>query len=69
MQLSGKVLVAQGGGPTATKIMPDEFINKAGNHVTDAFKFYVRPLLGSGLQSPAMLRAPRVPKSAEVISW
>ncbi len=52
-----------------TKTMPDEFINKAGNHITDAFKFYVRPLLGSGLQSPAMLRAPRVPKSAEVISW
>lgn len=52
-----------------TKIMPDEFINKAGNHVTDAFKFYVRPLLGSGLQSPAMLRALRVPKSSEVISW
>ena len=35
-----------------TKLMPDEFINAAGNHVTDAFKFYVRPLLGSGLQSP-----------------
>jgi len=45
-----------------TKYMPDEFINQAGNHVTDAFKFYVRPLLGSGLQSPAHLRAPRVPK-------
>jgi 6-phosphofructokinase 1 len=45
-----------------TKLMPDEFINKAGNHVTDAFKFYVRPLLGSGLQSPAQLRAPKVDK-------
>jgi ATP-dependent phosphofructokinase / diphosphate-dependent phosphofructokinase len=45
-----------------TKYMPDEFINQAGNHVTDAFKFYVRPLLGSGLQSPAQLRAPRVDK-------
>lgn len=43
-----------------TKLMPDEFINKEGNHVTDAFKFYVRPLLGSGLQSPSQLRAPRV---------
>jgi 6-phosphofructokinase 1 len=45
-----------------TRHMPDEFINAAGNHVTDAFKFYVRPLLGSGLQSVSMLRAPRVSK-------
>lgn len=45
-----------------TKLMPDDFINAAGNHVTDAFKFYVRPLLGSGLQSPSQLRAPRVTK-------
>ena len=29
-----------------TKHMPDEFINKEGNHVTDAFRDYVRPLLG-----------------------
>jgi 6-phosphofructokinase len=43
-----------------TKYMPDEFINVEGNHVTDAFKFYVRPLLGSGLQSAAQLRAPAV---------
>jgi hypothetical protein len=45
-----------------TKLMPDEFINDQGNHVTDAFKFYLRPLLGSGLQSPAQLRAPAVNK-------
>ena len=45
-----------------TKLMPEAFINQAGDHVTDAFKFYVRPLLGSGLQSPAQLRAPVVPK-------
>ncbi len=45
-----------------TKVMPAEFINKDGNHVTDAFKFYVRPLLGSGLPSPSQLRAPIVPK-------
>jgi 6-phosphofructokinase 1 len=45
-----------------TKLMPDEFINAAGNHVTDAFKYYVRPLLGSGLQSPSLLRAPKVAK-------
>jgi 6-phosphofructokinase 1 len=45
-----------------TRVMPDEFINKAGNNVTDAFKFYVRPLLGSGLPQPSWVRAPKVPK-------
>ncbi len=45
-----------------TRVMPDEFINQAGNNVTDAFKFYVRPLLGSGLPQPSWVRAPRVPK-------
>jgi 6-phosphofructokinase 1 len=45
-----------------TRTMPDEFINAEGNDVTAAFLFYVRPLLGSGLQSPHRLRAPRVDK-------
>jgi 6-phosphofructokinase 1 len=45
-----------------TRYMPDEFINQAGNNVTDAFKLYVRPLLGSGLSQPSWLRAPKVPK-------
>ncbi|TWH48776.1 6-phosphofructokinase [Sporomusa sp. KB1] len=45
-----------------TRVMADEFINKEGNHVTDAFRLYIRPLLGSGLQIPSHLRAPRVPK-------
>jgi 6-phosphofructokinase len=45
-----------------TRNMPDEFINETGNNVTDAFKFYVRPLLGSGLPQPSWVRAPRVPK-------
>jgi 6-phosphofructokinase 1 len=45
-----------------TKCMPDEFINQAGNHVTEAFKAYARPLIGSGLPVQARLRAPRVPK-------
>lgn len=45
-----------------TRHMPEEFINQAGNDVTDAFKFYVRPLLGSGLPQPSWVRAPRVPK-------
>ena len=45
-----------------TRVMPDEFINRTGNNVTDAFMFYVRPLLGSGLPQPSWVRAPRVPK-------
>jgi len=45
-----------------TRHMPDEFINAAGNNVTDAFKFYCRPLLGSGFQSASLLRAPMAPK-------
>ncbi len=45
-----------------TKIMPDEFINETGNGVTDAFKFYLRPLLGSGFESAHRLRAPKAPK-------
>lgn len=45
-----------------TKTMPDEFINKLGNGVTDAFKFYARPLLGSGFQTGSIIRAPKAPK-------
>jgi 6-phosphofructokinase 1 len=45
-----------------TRHMPDEFINTAGNNVTDAFRYYCRPLLGSGLHSAHRLRAPKVPK-------
>jgi len=45
-----------------TRRMPDEFINEAGNNVTDAFRYYCRPLLGSGLQSAHRLRAPTVAK-------
>lgn len=45
-----------------TRHMPDAFINDAGNNVTDAFRYYCRPLLGSGLQSAHRLRAPTVSK-------
>lgn len=45
-----------------TKHMPDEFINSEGNNVTEAFRHYVLPLLGSGLQQAHRLRAPKVPK-------
>ncbi|HHU79534.1 MAG: 6-phosphofructokinase [Caldicoprobacterales bacterium] len=45
-----------------TKLMPDEFINEEGNHVTEAFRAYVRPLMGSDLPVAARLRAPMVEK-------
>lgn len=45
-----------------TKHMPDEFINAAGNHVTNAFRDYLRPLLGANLPSVCRLQAPNVPK-------
>ena len=45
-----------------TKVMPDEFINSEGNNVTDAFKYYLTPLLGSNMLSASMLRAPRAEK-------
>lgn len=45
-----------------TRLMPNEYINLAGNHVTDDFKYYLRPLIGSGFEQAHRLRAPRVDK-------
>jgi 6-phosphofructokinase 1 len=45
-----------------TKVMADEFISADGNDVTDAFKAYLRPLLGSDLPVAARLRAGAVAK-------
>lgn len=45
-----------------TKSMPDEYINIEGNNVTDAFKYYLIPLLGSGMNSAHILRVPTVEK-------
>lgn len=45
-----------------TKSMPDEYINKEGNGVTDEFKYYVLPLLGSHMPSAHRLRVPRIEK-------
>jgi 6-phosphofructokinase 1 len=36
--------------------MPDEFIDAAGTGVTDAFRMYLRPLLGSGMPEAYRLR-------------
>jgi 6-phosphofructokinase 1 len=41
--------------------MPPEYINEAGNDVTDAFRNYVRPLVGS-LPQMARIAAPQVLK-------
>jgi 6-phosphofructokinase 1 len=48
-----------------TRLMPDEFINEAGNGVTDHFQHYCRPLVGSGFPESHRLRAPRVPKISD----
>ncbi|MBJ7395834.1 MAG: 6-phosphofructokinase [Akkermansiaceae bacterium] len=45
-----------------TRHMPDNFINAEGNGVTEAFRHYCRPLLGSNLPEPHRLRAPEVSK-------
>lgn len=45
-----------------TRHMEDNFINIAGNGITDDFKFYLRPLLGSGFPAAHRLRAPVVEK-------
>ncbi|MCG8511751.1 MAG: 6-phosphofructokinase, partial [Rhodospirillales bacterium] len=45
-----------------TAVMPDEFINEAGNNVTDKFIYYLRPLLGSGVPDAYRLRANPVQK-------
>ncbi len=45
-----------------TRVMPDEYINADGNGVTREYYKYVRPLVGSGFQMPARVRASRVEK-------
>ena len=45
-----------------TKVMPKEFISENGTDVTDAFRLYLRPLLGSGMPDAYRLRLNRVPK-------
>jgi 6-phosphofructokinase 1 len=45
-----------------TRVMEDAFISAAGNDVTAAFRYYLRPLLGADLPQAARLRAPAVAK-------
>jgi 6-phosphofructokinase 1 len=46
-----------------TRVMDDEFIAGSGTDVTDAFRAYLQPLLGSGLPEAHRLRAPAVPRA------
>ena len=43
-----------------TRLMDDAFIAPSGNDVTEAFRAYLRPLLGTGLPDAGRLRAPSV---------
>ena len=45
-----------------TRVMEDEFITASGTDVTDAFRMYLRPLLGSGMPDAFRLRHNPVPK-------
>lgn len=45
-----------------TRTMPDEFISESGTDVTDAFRMYLRPLLGSGMPDAFRLRENLVPR-------
>src|SRR5574337_941213 len=45
-----------------TRVMDDEFIAPSGTDVTDAFRLYLRPLLGSGMPDAYRLRPAPVPR-------
>jgi len=45
-----------------TRVMEDEFISPCGTDVTDAFRLYLRPLLGSGMPDAHRLRLNKVRK-------
>ena len=45
-----------------TRVMEDEFITSCGTDVTDAFRLYLRPLLGSGMPDAYRLRPNAVAK-------
>ena len=42
-----------------TRTMEDHFITPSGTDVTDAFRLYLRPLLGSGMPTPSACAARR----------
>ncbi|HEY0844947.1 MAG TPA: 6-phosphofructokinase [Noviherbaspirillum sp.] len=48
-----------------TRTVEDEFIAPSGTDITDAFRLYLRPLLGSGMPDAFRLRSNPVPKRAK----
>ncbi|HEX6707487.1 MAG TPA: 6-phosphofructokinase [Albitalea sp.] len=58
----GYELVALDSVAGKTRVMEDELIAASGTDVTDAFRRYLQPLLGSDLPVTARLRAPAVAK-------
>jgi 6-phosphofructokinase 1 len=46
-----------------TRTMEDTFISASGTDVTDAFRLYLRPLLGSGMPDAYRLRPNLVAKA------
>ena len=48
-----------------TRVMEDHFIAPAGNDVTDAFRHYLRPLLGANLPEVARLRGVKIAKAGK----
>ncbi|AEK62394.1 6-phosphofructokinase [Collimonas fungivorans] len=49
-----------------TRVMEDELIAASGTDVTDAFRLYLQPLLGSGMPDGFRLRSPAVAKIRNV---
>jgi len=45
-----------------TRVMDDEFLSPSGTDVTDAYRLYLRPLLGSGMPDAFRLRSHKVEK-------
>ena len=45
-----------------TRVMEDAFIDAKGTDITDAFRLYLRPLLGSGMPDAYRLRPSPVEK-------
>jgi 6-phosphofructokinase 1 len=45
-----------------TRTMPDEFLTESGTDVTDAFRLYLRPLLGKSMPDAYRLRQNKVAK-------
>jgi 6-phosphofructokinase 1 len=45
-----------------TRTMPDEFLSASGTDVTDAFRFYLRPLIGKSMPDAYRLRGNKVAK-------